>query len=160
MINLYRVVDNLISLAENKYEQLNEVYLLTQQQTNAIEDSDMDMLEYLIEKKQDKINLILTFDTQSEAILTDLKTIYDVKDLGELENESSNIGNLNDMIFKVDGLLRQIIQIEEINREKIRQSKDRLEVRMSNAKTGKVAIKQYSGISGYADAVFFDKKIK
>ncbi len=157
-MNLYRVVDNLISLAENKYEQLNEIYLLTQQQTNVIEARDMEALLELIDKKQEKIDLIVTLDSQFEAITDDIKTIYEVKSLDELEVESSNIAILKDSISKVTGILKQIIQIENINKEKINCEKNQLEIKMNNAKNGKVAIKQYGGISNYTDAVFFDKK--
>ena len=83
MINLYRVVDNLISLAENKYEQLQEIYLLTQQQTNTIEESDIELLDELIEKKQEKIELIRGFDSQFQAITNDIKTIF----VGVLKNK-------------------------------------------------------------------------
>ena len=160
MINLYRVVDNLISLVENKYDQLKDIYLLTQQQTEIIEESDMEALTELIDKKQQKIDLIVTFDSQFEAITDDIKTIYDVKSLDEIEAESANIAILKDVISKVNGVLHQIIQIENINKEKMKNAKNRLEIKMSNANTGKTAIRQYSGISAYSDAVFFDKKIK
>ena len=160
MVNLYRVIANLISLAENKYEQLHDIYLLTQQQTNAIEEADIEALTELIDRKQQKIDLIVTFDSQFEAITDDIKTIYNVKSLDELEVESSNIIILKDNISKVTELLYQIIQIENINKEKISAAKDRLEVKMSKAQTGRTAVRQYSGIATYTDAVFFDKKIK
>ena len=160
MINLYRVVDNLISLAENKYEQLQEIYLLTQQQTNTIEESDIELLDELIEKKQEKIELIRGFDSQFQAITNDIKTIFEVKSLDELEEESTNITFLNEILSKVNSILHQIIQMENVNKEKINLARNQLERKIGNARTGKTAIKQYSGIQVYSDAVFFDKKIK
>ena len=160
MINLYRVIDNLISLAENKYEQLEEIYSLTCEQTDAIEALDMETLTYLIDKKQEKIDLIVGFDSQFEAIANDIKTLYDIKSLDELEVESGNVALLKEIVSKVTSILHKIIQIENINKEKINCSKQQLEIKMNNAQTGKTAIKQYSGIPSYTDAVFFDKKIK
>ena len=160
MVNLYRVIDNLISLVENKYEQLHDIYLLTQLQANAIEESDMEGLSNLINKKQEKIDLIVTFDSQIEAISSDLKTLYDVKSFDELENESANVAILRESMAKVTDVLKEIIQIENVNKDKINSSKRELEIKMSNARTGRTAIKQYSGIQTYSDAVFFDKKIK
>lgn len=160
LVNLYRVIDNLISLAENKYEQLQDIYLLTEQQTIAIENSDMEILSELIDRKQEKIDIIVTFDAQFEAITDDIKTIYEVKSLDELEVESANIVFLKDIISKVTELLQQIIEIENVNKEKMNYTKRQLEIKMNNAQTGKTAIKQYSGISNYSDAVFFDKKIR
>lgn len=160
MVNLYRVVDNLISLAQNKYEQLRDVYLLTQEQTNAIEELDMETLSELIDKKQQKIDLIVTFDSQFEAITDDIKIVYNVKSLDELQVDSSNIESLKDVISKVTEILHQIVQIENLNREKMNNAKEQLERNMNKAQTGKVAIKQYGGFSSYADAFFIDKKIK
>ena len=141
MVNLYRVVDNLISLAENKYEQLRDVYLLTQEQTNAIEDLDMETLSELIDKKQQKIDLIVTFDSQFETITDDIKIVYNVKSLDELQVDSSNIENLKEVISKVTEILHQIVQIENLNREKMNNAKEQLERKMSKAQTGKTAIK-------------------
>lgn len=160
MINLYRVVDNLVSLVKSKYEQLQDVYVLTEQQSNAIETLDMEELNRLIDEKQERINLIMTFDSQFEAIVDDIKTIYEIKSLDELEFESDNIIKLKDMISKVTGILRQILQIENSNKEKMNASKLELEMKMKNAQTGKIAMKQYSGISNYSDAVFFDRKVR
>ena len=70
----------------------------------------------------------------------------------------TNLGK--EKISNVTDILHQIIQIENSNREKLKESKRQLENKMNKAQTGKVAIKQYSGINGYADAVFFDRKIK
>ena len=160
LVNLYRVIDNLISLSESKYDFLKEVSSLTEQQTNAIELSDYNLLLALIDKKQEIIDLISGLDSQFGAIVDDLKTIYDIKSLDELKEESANIALLKETVSKVNDILRKIIEDENINKEKINLSKDELEVKMNTAKTGRVAIKQYSGISTYSDAVFFDRKIK
>ena len=160
MVNLYRVIDNLISLVDNKYEQLKEISLLTKQQTEVIEEEDMEALLELIDRKQQKIDLIVNFDAQFEAITDDIKTIYDVKSLDELDAQEANISLLQEKISNVTDILNQIIQIENSNKEKINYAKRQLEAKMNKAQTGKVAIKQYNGMNGYADAVFFDRKIK
>ena len=160
MVNLYRVIDNLISLVDNKYEQLKEIYLLTKQQAEVIEEADMKSLLELIDKKQEKIDLVVNFDSQFEAITDDIKTIYDVKSLDELEAPDTNLATLKEKILRVTDILHQILQIENSNKEKMNDAKHQLESKMSKAKTGKVAIKQYGGVGGYADAVFFDRKIK
>lgn len=160
MANLYRVIDNLISLVENKYEHLKDVYSLTKQQADSIDDLDMDGLTCLIDEKQGRIDAIAKLDSQFEAIVDDIKTIYSVKSLDEIEDESSNIVELKNSISKVTEILHSIIQLENYNREKINSAKDLLEAKMDNIKTGKLAVKQYGGVLSYSDAVFFDSKIK
>ena len=122
MVNLYRIVDNLISLTENKYEQLKDIYLLTEQQALAIEASDMDSLGELIDRKQQKIDIIVNLDSQFENITDDLKTIYDVKSLDELEVQSANIAILKEGISKVTDILHQIVGAENTNKKKMEQS--------------------------------------
>ena len=159
MVNLYRIVDNLINLTENKYEQLKDIYLLTEQQALAIESADMDSLGELIDKKQQKIDVIVGLDSQFENITDDLKTIYDVKSLDELEVQSANIAILKEGISKVTDILHQIIGVENTNKKKMEQSKSEIEEKMQSTQTGKTALKQYGGVQTYTDAVFFDKKI-
>ena len=159
MVNLYRIVDNLISLTENKYEQLKDIYLLTEQQSLAIEAEDMDNLGELINRKQQKIDIIVNLDSQFESITDDLKTIYDIKSLDELETQSANIALLKEGISKVTDILHQILGAENINKKKIEESKSIIEEKMQGTQTGKTALKQYGGMQTYADAVFFDKKI-
>ena len=72
----------------------------------------------LVEKQQ-KIDFIRGLDSQFEAITDDLKTIYEVKSLDELEVHCENIGVLKNIISKVTEILNQIIQIENINKEKM-----------------------------------------
>ena len=160
MVNLYRVIDNLIGLVDSKYEQLKEIYLLTKKQAEVIEESNMNALLELIDRKQEKIDLVVKFDSQFEAITDDIKTIYDIKSLDELEAPDTNLLVLKEKIAKVTNILNQILQIENSNKENMNNKKRQLELKMNKAQTGKVAIRQYGGMTGYADAVFFDRKIK
>lgn len=160
LVDLERVIDNLIDLSENKYEYLDEIYLLTKQQTDAIESSNMGFLALLIDEKQERIDFVRKLDSQFEGIVDDLKTLYEIKTLDELETDNANIAVLKSNITKVMTLLRNIVELEEYNKNKIIASKDILESKMQNAKNGKKAIKQYGGLLGYSDSFFIDKKIR
>lgn len=160
MVDLERIIDNLIGLSENKYEYLDEIYLLTKQQTDAIEKTDMGFLSLLIDEKQERIDYVRNLDIKFESIVDDLKTLYEIKSLDELETESVNISILKNNISKIMNLLRNIVDLEAFNKDKILASKKALEEKMDNAKKGKKAIKQYGGVSTYTDSYFFDKKIK
>lgn len=160
LVNLDRVVENLISLSENKYEQLKEIYVLTEQQANVIEELEIDKLMELIDKKQVKIDCIKGFDSQVKVIEADLKTLYDVETLYDLNSECDGIMILKDVNSKIADIIHQIREIESLNSESLEFVKSRLEDKMASAKVGKIALKSYGGFSGYSDAVFFDKKIK
>lgn len=160
MVNLDRVVESLISLSENKYEQLKDVYVLTEQQTNVIEDLDIDKLTELIDKRQEKIDCIKGFDSQFKVIEVDLKTLYDVESLYDLGSECDGIAILKDVNSKITDIIHRILEIERLNSESLEFVKNRLEDKMASAKIGKMALRSYGGFSNYSDAVFFDKKIK
>ena len=160
MVNLEAVIGNLIDLIESKHGYLKEIHLLTKQQTDAIENSDMSFLSLLIDEKQERIDFIRNIDAKFETITDDLKTVFGVKSLDELEVHCDDVLRLKESISSMMELLRQIVDLEADNREKIYRARDLLEVKMSNAKNGKRAIKQYGGVSGYTDSYFFDKKIK
>lgn len=160
MIDLDKVIYNLIDLVRNKYDLLEEIYELTKKQTEVIEETDLEILSILIDEKQERIDLIRKKDSQFEAIVSDLKTLYDIKSLDELEIKSPNITILKDNVDSVMTILKDIMELEASNKEKITSKKDQLEEKMGKAQNGKKAIKQYGGAGVYSDAYFFDKKIK
>ena len=160
MIDLDKVIDSLIKLVQNKYDSLNDIYNLTKQQSECIDDNNIDKLAMLIDEKQEQIDFVRNIDSQFEAIVDDLKTLYDIKSLDELDVHSENLVNLKEDVASVMGLLKSILTLEAVNRDKISSSKRELEVRMENAKNGKKAIKQYGGVGTYTDSFFFDKKIR
>ena len=79
VLDLDKVIYDLISLVENKFELLEEIYALTKCQTEVIEAVDMELLSELIDRKQEKIDLIRKSDLQSEAIVSDIKILYGVE---------------------------------------------------------------------------------
>ena len=160
MIEIDKVLGNLINLAENKYELLNEIYLLTEKQAEVIDEADIKSLTLLIDEKQSRLDMIRKLDIQFEAITDDIKTLYEVRSLDELEIQNDNLVVLKNSICRIMGLLENIVELESCNKDKINESKKSLEEKMENTNTGKKAIKQYGGMASYTDSFFFDKKIK
>lgn len=160
MVDLDKVVSKLINLSEQKFTLIEDLMSLTDKQTGVIEVGDVDGLNLLIERKQEKLDIIKQLDTQYEAIVSDLKMLYEISSLDELEVQCSRITVLNEVIVRTKDVLRGICEIEKKNKTKILAAKDELQEKIYNASKGKNAIQQYGNFNSYTDACFFDKKIK
>lgn len=160
MIDIEKVVENLIDITSEKKDLLKRLFSLTSFQTGAIENEDMKELTVLIDKKQGEIDTIRHLDFEFETIVNDLKTVYGVKELDELKVHCEKILELKKCISEVMELLKEINSLEVTNSEKINAARDRLEAKINQADSGKKAMKQYSGQSEQTPAVFFDRKIK
>lgn len=160
MLDLDKVVSKLINLSEQKFTLLEDLMSLTDKQTGVIEVGDIDGLNLLIDRKQEKLDIIKQLDTQVEAIVSDLKTLYEINDLDELEVKCSRITVLKEVIERIMDILRGICEIEKKNKAKMLKAKDELQEKIYNASKGKHAIQQYGNFNSYTDAYFIDRKIK
>ena len=160
MLDLEKVVNKLISLSEEKYIFLEDILLLTEKQTAVIELSDIDGLNLLIDRKQEKLDNIKFLDTEFEAIVSDLKTLYEINNLDELEVKCGKIINLKDCISRIMDKLREISSLEQLNKEKMIKAKDELQEKIVNAANGKRAINQYGNFSAHTNPYFIDRKIR
>ena len=157
MVDLDKVINKLISLSSNKYNLLADILVLTEKQTSVIDVNDIDGLNLLIDRKQECLDSIKQLDIQFEAIVSDLKVLYDVDKIDDLEVHCVRVLELKQCINRVMNLVREICKVEDVNKEKILKSKDELEKKISNASRGRHAIKQYGNFSAKADAYFIDK---
>ena len=160
LLDLDKVVSKLINLSEQKFTLLEDLMSLTEKQTGVIEVEDVDGLNLLIDRKQEKLDIIKQLDIQFEAVVSDLKTLYEIKSLDELEFQCSRITVLKEVISRIMDILREICEIEKKNKEKMLKAKDALQEKIYSASKGKRAIQQYGNFDSYTDAYFIDRKIK
>lgn len=160
MLDLEKVINKLISLSEEKYIFLEDILSLTEKQTAVIELSDIDGLNLLIDRKQEKLDNIKLLDTEFESIVSDLKTLYEINNLDELEFKCGKIINLKDCISRIMNKLREISSLEQLNKEKMLKAKDELQEKIVGAANGKRAINQYGNFSSYTNPYFIDRKIR
>lgn len=133
---------------------------LTDKQTYVIESEDIEGLNLLIDKKQENLDIIKQLDIQFEAVVSDLKTLYEIKSLDELEFQCSRITVLKEIISRIMEILREICELEKKNKEKMLKARDELQEKIYSASKGKHAIEQYGNFNSYTDAYFIDRKIK
>jgi len=157
-MNLNSIVNDLIGISKEKCQCLEEIYVLTEGQSIAIKDEDIDELNDLIMGKQLKIEHIKELDIKFNGIENQIKKEFQITDLSKLECE--NATRLQEEMRNIHAVLRKINEVEKQNVEILNDRKDELHSKITHTNKGKIAMMQYSGGSNYMDAVFFDKKIK
>lgn len=157
-MDLNSIVEDLIKITKEKSRFLEEIYVLTEGQMNAINDENIDDLNDLIEGKQLKIDHIKELDVKFDGIVTQIKKELKISELSELTGGNAQI--LQEEIRNVYAVLRKIVEIEKQNSETLNEKRDDIHSKISHTNKGKIAMMQYSGGSNYMNAVFFDKKIK
>jgi len=155
VLDIENIMETLIELSEDKYSFLENVYKLTCEQTGAIEEEDIDKLNELIDRKQLEINNIQSSDIKFEKIVDEIKLVYSINSLDELQVCCDEVKRIQYVISMVMNKVKQIREVEIKNRELLSKSKDELEEKMSKLKSGKKAVSGY----GYniQNPVYFDK---
>jgi len=155
VLDIYNSMEMLIQFSEEKYNALERIYKLTCEQTDAIEEEDIDRLNELINKKQIEINTIQSLDKKFEKISDDIKSAYNIKKLDELGKCHDDVKRIEYIRTMIMNKGKQIHDIEENNSSALQNSKNQLEDKMKSLKVGKRAVSGY----GYnvQNPVYFDK---
>lgn len=157
-MDLNSIVNDLIEITREKCQYLEEIYVLTEGQTVAIRENNIDDLNDLIDGKQLKIEHIRELDIKFEGIVNQVKKELQISNLSELNCETAE--GLLDEMNNMYAVVRKINVVEKENTATLSEMKDELHGKIKHTNKGKIAMMQYSGGSNYMDAVFFDKKIK
>lgn len=157
-MDLNSIVNDLIEITREKCQYLEEIYVLTEGQTVAIKENNIDDLNDLIVGKQLKIDYIKELDVKFEGIVESLRKELQITNLSELKCETAE--GLKDEMNNMYAIVNKITSIEKENTEALTEIKDDLHDKITHTNKGKIAMMQYSGGSNYMNAVFFDKQIK
>ena len=156
MIDVEAVMENLIEISKKKSDILNEVYSLTAEQSRVIANEDIEGLNDLIDKKQVVIDRAQELDAKFEEIVDDLKLVYGVKKLDEIEICKDAVEKIQIVIKAIMDKVKLIRQLEMENSNLLREMKDSMERKITSIKAGKKAVSNY-GYANMQQPVYFDK---
>ena len=156
MVDVEAVMGNLIEISKKKSDILNEVYSLTAEQSRVIAKEDIEGLNELIDKKQVVIDKAQELDAKFEEIVDDLKLVYGVKKLDEIEICKDAVEKIQIVIKAIMDKVRLIRQLEMENSNLLREMKDNMERKITSIKAGKKAVSNY-GYANMQQPVYFDK---
>jgi len=156
VIDVEEVMENLIEISKSKCEILNDVYALTVEQSRVIANEDIEGLNELIDKKQIVIDKAQELDIQFEKIVDDLKLVYGVNKLDEIDICKNEIEKIQIVIRAIMDKVKLIRKLEMENSNLLREMKDNMERRITSIKMGKKAVSNY-GYGNMQHPVYFDK---
>jgi len=156
VVDVEAVMENLIEISKKKSDILNEVYSLTAEQSKVIANEDIEGLKELIDKKQVVIDKAQELDAKFEEIVDDLKLVYGVKKLDEIEICRDAVEKIQIVIKAIMDKVKLIRKLEMENSNLLREMKDNMERKITSIKAGKKAVANY-GYANMQQPVYFDK---
>ena len=132
MIDVEVVMEDLIEISKQKSGVLDEIYFLTIDQSKAIMKEDIDSLNELIDKKQVLIDDAKVLDTKFEKIVDELKEIYSVEKLEDIDICKVGVERLQVVIRAIINKVNLIRQLEMDNSALLRDMKDNIESKIKS----------------------------
>ena len=156
MIDVQVVMEKLIEISKSKSDILNDIYSLTVDQSRVIAKEDIEGLNDLIDKKQVLIDNAKSLDEQFEKIVDELKLVYGVDKLDQIDICKSEVEKIQIVIKAIMDKVKLIRQLEMENSSLLRDMKNAMERKILSIKTGKKAVSNY-GYNNMQQPVYFDK---
>ena len=127
-----RLIAHLIEITQAKGRHLEQVLILTQQQTNALKDGDYEVLSSLIDQKQAHIDDIKKLDGDFERIYSEIH-----------EKPLVFLPALQESVSKVQKLVVSIQTIEAENNAIAKDAIEETKKKLKNIGTGKKGYNAY-----------------
>lgn len=156
MIDVEEVMEKLIEISKRKSDILNDIYSLTVEQSRIIAKEDVEGLNELIDKKQVFIDEAQELDAKFEKIVDDLKLVYGVSRLDEIDICKTEVEKIQIVVKAIMEKVKLIRKLEMENSTLLREMKDNIERKITSIKSGKKAVSGY-GYANMQHPVYFDK---
>lgn len=153
------VVSYLIKLSEAKLQLLDSLFKLSLKQEKALNGNDLDMLNQVLDEKQDVIKRVDILDKEFLDKYNSVKKELGVDSFEGITEEP--ISGFNQLQGKIREILRLVDKIRSIDEINIKQAKTNIEEskrQLKSAKIGKKAYSSYSKKPMEGTSIFIDKK--
>jgi hypothetical protein len=157
VVDVEEVMEKLIEISKRKSDILNDIYSLTVEQSKVIIKEDIDGLNELIDKKQVFIDEAQELDAQFEKIVDDLKLVYSVERLDQINICKSEVEKIQIVIKAIMEKVKLIRKLEMENSTLLREMKDNMERKIIAIKSGKKVVANYGYSNNMQQPVYFDK---
>lgn len=154
------LIEYLLKLSEGKLFLINQLLTLTQQQSEGLESEEMDILNEIIEQKQNIMGRIDVLDKEFVSKYDLLKGEFLINNVESMQTDDKNsMRLLQDKIREIQVLTEKIQQIDNANIERLKKNMELVKSELKKVKFGKKIAQGYSnnkvtdGIS-----IFVDKK--
>lgn len=149
----------MIELLDKKYQLLMEMLLLTEAQTSAINLPSLDILQKLVEEKQQKIDAIDKLDEEFRVYFERLKMTTKVKKLENMDTSAfPGAKQLKDKTGEILALVSRISEVEKQNSAKSNELLTQLGSQIKKINQGKKINNAYNPAPTNTASFFLDKK--
>ncbi len=155
-----KYIHKLIDLSQKKHLALIKILKLTEEQSLAISEDNIEGLQKLLDLKQLEMDIIDQLDDEFEVYYFRLKSDLGVESLEELRlSEINGSAELKQIITSISDILRQIQVIENQNNNKVKELMDDLSTQIKQVKQGQIANNGYNIASKLPQqSYYFDTK--
>lgn len=152
------IINQMITLTEQKIECLNIILYLKPKQKEAIKEENMDDIGYTIDSMQTQINIIDEIDCKYMLELNELKSNANIENVTQLEDiRYPKSRKLKDNLNKIMSLLQQIKILDDENSLMINGKFQETKEMLKNLRQGKKMAKGY--LSDYnSSTIFIDER--
>lgn len=154
---------SLVLTALEKQRKLVAIKSLTEEQMQAVKNSDnesfLNQMVDLINKKQQKIEEINTLDRNFEKVYNELDELISLGKWQDIAQHSDpQLRELYNILEQNKKIMQEIQKIDIGNSNKMRDNLHKIQLKLKQVRQGKKVISGYEGGYGPMDACFVDKK--
>lgn len=159
-----KYIERLNELLQKKKALLLDILTLTQAQSEAITDEDLDSLNNLINSKQLKMDAINKFDEEFGTYYQRLKSTLGISHLDQLDtaklesSASESAKQLKGLTAEILKVIRDIGEIEKANDQKSKKLLEQFGSEIKKINQGKKANSAYNPGPVSSPSYFLDKK--
>lgn len=155
------LIKDLELIIEKKYELFYELYEITLNQREDIQNNQGDHIEVLIENKQKVIDRI---DQLDESFLKGYEILRKELQLDALKNIDDRrypeLKNIKFSVEKIMELARQTMELEKANKEQLEEIFQKVKSELKHVNVGKRSLKAYAPTYINNDGIYIDKKVR
>jgi len=154
------LIEYLLKLSEGKLFLVNQLLTLSKQQSEGLESEETDILNEIIEQKQNIMSRIDVLDKEFVGKYDLLKNEFLIDNVDNMHvDDKNNMRLLQNKIKEIQILTEKIQQIDNINVERLKRNMELVRSELKKVKFGKKVSKGYSN-NKVTDkvSIFIDKK--
>lgn len=153
------LIEYLFKLSEGKLFLINQLWTLTQQQSETIDSGEMDSLNDIIEQKQSIMDRVDVLDKEFAEKYDVIKAEFPINDVGALDSESrEKMRMLKEKVKEIHNLTEKIQQMDDSNTERFQKNMESIRNELKKVKFGQKISKGYSvNKQNEGFSIFIDK---
>lgn len=139
------LIEYLFKLSEGKLFLINQLWTLTQQQSETIDSGEMDSLNDIIEQKQNIMDRVDVLDKEFAEKYDVMKAEFPIGDVGALDSESrEKMRILKEKVREIHNLTEKIQQMDDSNTERFQKNMESIRNELKKVKFGQKVSKGYN----------------